>query len=121
LGDKNPKEEFIGVKPDLIHLRIFGCPLYIHVPWEKRTKLVPFGKKGNFVGCNDTLKANKIYIPRQCQIKVNRDVAFDEEVSFKKSREYHMDIDSEKKEAPKDGGTDTSRGVSRGIRASGSI
>jgi transposase InsO family protein len=25
LGDKTPKEEFIGVKPEVIHLRIFGC------------------------------------------------------------------------------------------------
>jgi hypothetical protein len=73
------------------------------------------------VGYNDTLKANKIYIPRQHQIEVSFDVTFDEEVSFRKSRESHMEIDSEEKEAPKDGGTNTSGGVSRANRASGSI
>jgi hypothetical protein len=121
LGDKNPKEAFIGVNLEFNHLRIFGCPLYIHVSREKRRKLVPYGKKRNFVGYIDTLKANKIYIPRQRQIEVSLDVTFDEEVSFRKSKESHMEIDSEEKEAPKDGGTDTSGGVSRAIRASGSI
>jgi hypothetical protein len=41
LEDKTPEEDFLGVNPEIIHLRIFGCPLYIHVPVEKRTKLEP--------------------------------------------------------------------------------
>jgi hypothetical protein len=32
LGDKTLKEAFSGVKPEIGHLRIFGCPVYIHVP-----------------------------------------------------------------------------------------
>ena len=35
------EEAFIGVKPDVGHLRIFGCLVYIHVPKEKRMKLEP--------------------------------------------------------------------------------
>ena len=49
LGDKTPEEKFIGVKPNVEHLRIFGCPMYIHVPREKRSKMEPSGKKGIFV------------------------------------------------------------------------
>jgi hypothetical protein len=30
---------FIGVKPEIEHFRIFGCPLYLHVPKEKKSKL----------------------------------------------------------------------------------
>ena len=45
LGDKTPEEAFIGVKLEIRHLRIFGCPVYIHVPVEKRTKLEPLGEK----------------------------------------------------------------------------
>jgi hypothetical protein len=37
--------------------------VYIHVPKEKRTKLEPSGKKGTFLGYNETLKAYIIYIP----------------------------------------------------------
>jgi hypothetical protein len=47
------------------HLRIFGCPIYIHAPKEKRTKLEPSGRKGMSVGYNKTSKAYRIYIPRQ--------------------------------------------------------
>ena len=43
LGDKTPEEAFLGVKPKIGHLRIFGCPIYIHVPVEKRMKLEPSG------------------------------------------------------------------------------
>jgi hypothetical protein len=39
LGGKTPEEAFIGVKPEVSHLRIFGCRIYIHVPKEKRMKL----------------------------------------------------------------------------------
>ena len=49
LGDKTPKEKFIGSKLVVGHLRMFGCPVYIHVPKEKRSKLEPSGKKGIFV------------------------------------------------------------------------
>ena len=60
LGDKTPEEAFTGVKPEVSHLRIFGCPMYIRVPKEKRSKLEPSRKKGTFVGYNGTSKAYKI-------------------------------------------------------------
>ena len=47
---KTPEEVFIGKKPDLSHFRIFGCPVYFHVPKEKRSKLGASGKKGNLHG-----------------------------------------------------------------------
>lgn len=59
MGDKIPKEAFTGVKPEMSHLRIFGCPMYIHVPKEKRRKMEPSGKKGTFVGYNEISKAFK--------------------------------------------------------------
>lgn len=102
LEDKTLEEAFIGVKPEVSHLRILGCPVYFHVPKEKRTKLEPSRKKGTFVGYSETLKVDRIYIPRQRQIEVSRDVAFDEEVAFRRSRGSHMEIDSEEQEASKD-------------------
>jgi hypothetical protein len=48
LKDKTLEESFIGKKPEVGHLRIFGCPVYIHVPKEKRTKMEPSCKKGIF-------------------------------------------------------------------------
>jgi hypothetical protein len=51
------------VKPEVGHFRIFGFLVYIHVPEEKITKLDPSGKKGIFVGYNESSKAYPIYIP----------------------------------------------------------
>ena len=76
LKDKTPEEVFSRIKPKVGHLRIFGCPVYIHVPKEKRTKMEPSGKKGVFVGYSENSKAYRIYVPGQRQIEVSRDVTF---------------------------------------------
>lgn len=98
LGDKTPEEAFTSVKLEVNHLRIFGCSMYIHVPKEKRSKMEPSGKEGTFVGYSETSKAFPIYVPGQRQIEVNRDVTFDKEVALWRSRESHMEIDSEEQE-----------------------
>jgi len=36
IRNKTPEEVFIEKKPEISHLRIFGCPIFIHVPKEKR-------------------------------------------------------------------------------------
>ena len=61
LKTKTPEEVFFGKKPEVSHLIIFGCPVYIHIPKEKRTKLDPSGNKGIFVGYSETSKAYRIY------------------------------------------------------------
>jgi hypothetical protein len=70
LKDKTPEEVLSGIKPEVGHLRIFGCPVYIHVPKEKRTKIskvsfdyVPKIMKheshGTLKGCSDVFKAER--------------------------------------------------------------
>ena len=86
-------------KPVVGHLRIFGCLVHIHVRKEKRFKLEPFGKKGIFVGYNETSKAYRIYVPGQRFIEASRDVTFHEEVVFRCSRETSIDAGLEEHEA----------------------
>ena len=93
-----PEETFTGVKPEVGYLRIFGCPVYIHVPKEKRTKLKPSRKKGTFVGYSESSKAYRIYIPGSRQIEVSRDVTFEEEMAVRKGRGSDMEIDDEEME-----------------------
>jgi hypothetical protein len=57
LKDKTLEEVFSGIKPEVGHLRIFVCSVYILVPKEKRTKMEPSGKKGVFVGYSENSKA----------------------------------------------------------------
>ena len=37
LENKNPEEVFSSKKPEVSQLKIFSCPVYIHIPKEKRT------------------------------------------------------------------------------------
>ena len=60
--------------------------MYIHIPKEKRTKLDPSGKKGIFVGYSENLKAYRIYFPGYKKINISRDVTFDEDSAYKKSK-----------------------------------
>jgi hypothetical protein len=82
---------FIGKKPEVSHLKIFGCPVFIHIPKEKRNKLEPSRKKGIFMGYCEVSKAFRIYIPGHRHIEINRDVTFDEEAALKKSRICHLE------------------------------
>jgi hypothetical protein len=63
LGKKTHEEAFTGSRPDVEHIRIFGCLTYSHVPSEKRTKLGPTSQQGILVGYSEVLKAYHIYIP----------------------------------------------------------
>jgi hypothetical protein len=59
---KTPEEIFSRKKPEVSHLKIFGCPIFVHIPKEKRNKLDPSGKKGIFVGYCGVSKAFIVYI-----------------------------------------------------------
>ena len=60
--------------------------MYIHIPKEKRTKLDPSGKKGIYVGYSESSKPSRIYFPGFKKIDISRDVTFDEDPSYNKSR-----------------------------------
>jgi hypothetical protein len=85
LGLKTPEKMFTGKKLEVSHLKIFGCPVFIHIPKEKRNKMEP-SEKGIFVGYCEVSKAFRIYIPGHFHIDISRDVIVDEEVALKKSR-----------------------------------
>ena len=36
-----PKEKYIGKRSNIMHLKVFGCIAYVHVPNQKRTKQDP--------------------------------------------------------------------------------
>ena len=63
---KVTEEMFTGENPEVSHLNFFGCPIYLHVPKEKRSKLDPLRKKGIFDGYCEQSKAYRIYIPGFC-------------------------------------------------------
>ena len=40
LEKKTPEEVFSSKKPEVSHLRIFNCPVYIHIPKEKENQIL---------------------------------------------------------------------------------
>jgi hypothetical protein len=83
LGKLTPEEVFIGTKPDVSHLRIWGNVCYCRVPLEKRTKLEPTSDKGLLVGYSKASKAYRIFVPACRKIIVCRDVQFEEECALR--------------------------------------
>ena len=70
--------------------------MYIHIQKEKRTKSDPSGKKGIFVGYSESSKAYIIYFLGYKKIDISRDVTFDEDTTYNKSKKI-----PEEAEAPR--------------------
>ena len=60
--------------------------MYIHILKEKRTKLDPSRKKVIFVRYSESSKAYRIYFLGYKKIDISRDVTFDEDTAYNKSR-----------------------------------
>ncbi len=83
--DKTPFELWNGSRPDIGHIRVFGCKAYAHVPEEKRTKWDAKATEGVLVGYSETSKGYRILHPNTNKITISRTVVFDEGVgSFDK-------------------------------------
>jgi hypothetical protein len=80
------EEGFSGKKTEVGHLRIFGCIKFSYVPSEKMTKMDPMVEKGIFVGYSETSKDLCIYLPSLRKNVLRRDLRFEEEGAFRKSR-----------------------------------
>ena len=65
-----------GKKPNVNHLRVFGCSAYIHVPKDERKKLDPKAKKCTFLGYGT--KGYRLYDWTTSRIIHSRDVVFNE-------------------------------------------
>ena len=92
---KTPEEVFSKKKPEVNHLKIFGCPVYMHIPKEKRTKLDPSGKKAIFVGYNKSSKAYRIYFLGFKKINIRRAITFDEDSTYNKYRKRPVEDSKE--------------------------
>jgi hypothetical protein len=101
LKDMTLEEAFASVKPDVSHLCVVGCSVYVHVPKEKKTKLEPLSIKGTFVGYTETSKSCKIYIPTQSKIMVSRDMRFDADVKSLSFQDFPQVIDENEKVCPR--------------------
>ncbi len=78
LNGKTPYEAWTGNKPNIAHLREFGCDVWVLDEDVRRSKLAPKSKKMIFVGFMDGSKSVRYYDKATHKIKVSRNVAFNE-------------------------------------------
>jgi hypothetical protein len=76
LDSKTPQEAWSGRKPDVSHLRVFGCKAFAHVPDEKRTKLKSKSIPCVFLGYHQGTKAYCLMCVESKKILKIRDVVF---------------------------------------------
>lgn len=73
-----PAEAFDGTKPDVSTLRVFGSPVYAHVPAQQRNKLDPVTVKGIYLGHTPGMVLCRVLIGGKVFFRRFVDLTFDE-------------------------------------------
>ena len=71
-----PYESFIGKKPDVSNLKVFGCDAFMHVPQETRKKWDAKSVKCIFIGYSQIRKGYRLWNPQTKRVHETRDVVF---------------------------------------------
>ncbi|KAD5802931.1 hypothetical protein E3N88_14291 [Mikania micrantha] len=91
LKNSTPFEALKGRKPNLKHLRVFGCVAYAKVPSNHLTKLHDRSVKMVYLGVQEGSKACRLFDPMTKKICISRDVKFLEKESLNWS-EYMNEV-----------------------------
>lgn len=89
LWNKTPYEAFYGHKPEMSHLRIFGCEAMAQIPKELRKKWDPKSQKLLMMGYSETKKAYRLIDPKTKNIIFSRDVKFLETTKMKRNEKNY--------------------------------
>lgn len=73
-----PFELFYKRKPNISHLRVFGCRAFVQIPKCKRDKLDSVSQRATFIGYQPGSKAYR-FLAKDSKIFVSRDASFDEQ------------------------------------------
>ena len=75
---KTPTELWSGNKPNISHLRVFGCQAWVHILKKRRSKLEPKSREMIFVGYEPGSKGYQFWDAAHQCIEISRDVKFNE-------------------------------------------
>ena len=81
---KTPYEAIYGRKPNVSHLRTFGCVAHVKTAEPHLSKLADRSTKMVFIGYerNSGTKAYRFYDPHTKRLRVSRDVVFEEKLAW---------------------------------------
>lgn len=97
--NKTPYEKWTGQKPNVSNLRIFGSPVMVHVPKEKRLKWDRKAVKCILMGYDDNIKGYRVYDKENNRIYTSRDVIVMESIDNDVSILVENEIDSSNEES----------------------
>jgi hypothetical protein len=63
-----PEEAWSGYKPSVVHMKVFGCTTYAHVPKEKRRKLDDKSVKCIFIGYSIETRSYRLFDPQEKKV-----------------------------------------------------
>jgi hypothetical protein len=78
VSQMTPYEAWTGDKPNVEHLRCFGCAAYAHIPKDERQKLDAKAKRCVFLGYGTEVKGYRLYDCERQKVFYSRDVLFNE-------------------------------------------
>ncbi len=78
--DTTPYERWYGRKPNVSHLKVFGCVAYAHLSNDERRKLDKKAEKLRFVGYSKESKGYRLFNEKTRKVITRRDVIFNETV-----------------------------------------
>lgn len=82
MGDRTPFEAWTRRKPQLGHLRVFGCIAHAKITTPNQKKLDDRSAPYVYLGVEEGSKAHRLFDPRCGRIHVSRDVIFEENVPW---------------------------------------
>ena len=86
LDEKVADEVWTSNEVDYSRLRVFGCPAYVHIAGEERSKLDAKSRQRIFLGYQKGVKGFKLWDPKANKVVINRDVIFDEKVMLQNTQ-----------------------------------
>ena len=100
LDNMTPYEAWNGVKPDLSHIKVFGCDAYLFVPNEKQGKLQAKSQKCTHMGYVwKTTKMWRLWDPTGRRVIIGSNVRFDEgSLGGRQPREIAQELEEEPNE-----------------------
>ena len=82
LGERTPFEAWMGRKPHLAHLRVFGCVAYVKNTTPHLKKLDDRSSPMVYFGVEEGCKAHRLYDPGRGKLQISRDVLFQENLEW---------------------------------------
>jgi hypothetical protein len=95
LGDKTPHEVWSGRKPNLGHVRVFGCTAHAKASTPHLKKLDDRSKPMVYFGVEEGSKAHRLFEPITGRIVVSRDTVFEETMRWDWCNNSKSDVSAE--------------------------